>query len=116
MVLTTGCCCCAGERYSSTVAKVQVGLLGPTEALKRDLDDLAARADTSSRQGRHRLLQGAPCPRCTSLTQRPRMRTYRCKAPRTCPTCTSALPRRARCPPYTVRTHAALYLMMARST
>jgi hypothetical protein len=53
---------CAGEIPSNTMtlAKVQVGLKGSTKALKRDLDALAARADTTTPQGLHKLLQGQP--------------------------------------------------------
>jgi hypothetical protein len=80
-VLTAGCCCVAADPYGPgvTVAKVQVGLQGPMQALKRDLDALAATADTSSPQGLHQLLQGALHP-----LLRPLVHSGRCKVPRTC--------------------------------
>ena len=47
----------AGDRV--TVAKVQVGLLGSARQLQRDLERIAARADTTSSSGLHYILQGA---------------------------------------------------------
>ena len=41
-----------------TVARVQVGLLAVAKELKAELDMLAARADTSSPEGLHLILQG----------------------------------------------------------
>lgn len=45
----------SGERLS--VAKVQVGLLGTARDLQRDLERIAAKADTSSSRGLHYVLQ-----------------------------------------------------------
>ena len=41
-----------------TIARLQVGLLGSARALQRDLDRIAARADTSTPSGLHYVLQG----------------------------------------------------------
>jgi hypothetical protein len=46
-----------------TLTRVQVGLLSIARDLKGDLDSIAARADTGSSQGLHRLLQGG-CRHC----------------------------------------------------
>ncbi|KAL4550158.1 hypothetical protein Ndes2526B_g08324 [Nannochloris sp. 'desiccata'] len=45
----------SGERLS--VAKVQVGLLGTARDLQKDLERIAAKADTSSSRGLHFVLQ-----------------------------------------------------------
>jgi len=54
---------------SASVCKVQVGLLGLARSLQSDLDNIAQRADTSSPEGLHFLLQGLAasvltCPSC----------------------------------------------------
>jgi len=46
-----------GERVS--VAKLQVALLGSARSLQRELDRLADRADTTTPEGLHFVLQGA---------------------------------------------------------
>lgn len=48
---------CAGFNRP-TLTRVQVGLMSLARELKGDLDRIAARADTGSSQGLHRLLQG----------------------------------------------------------
>jgi uncharacterized membrane protein len=45
-----------GTRFC--IAKVQVGLLGSARELQADLQRIAARADTSSSEGLHYVLQG----------------------------------------------------------
>ena len=49
-----------GEKVS--VAKLQVALLGSARSLQRQLDRLADRADTTTPEGLHFVLQGAPRP------------------------------------------------------
>ena len=44
-----------------SVAKLQVALLGSARSLQRQLDRLADRADTSTPEGLHFVLQGAGC-------------------------------------------------------
>lgn len=44
-----------------SVAKLQVALLGSARSLQRQLDRLADRADTTTPEGLHFVLQGAGC-------------------------------------------------------
>ena len=41
-----------------TIVKLQVGLLGTARQLKRDLNKITGRADTTSPDGLHYILQG----------------------------------------------------------
>eukprot|EP00793_Prasinoderma_coloniale_P004602 PRCOL_00000363-RA len=65
-----------GSTYSSsaksTVLRVQVGLLGSARSLQRELDMIAARADTSSPRGLSYVLTEA----CLSLLRNPDYWTY----------------------------------------
>lgn len=49
---------------SMTVAKVQVGLLGSAREIQKDLERIAAQADTDSPEGLHYILQGAMASVC----------------------------------------------------